>query len=220
MALGINITDTIQAFGVIGIAAIVFAESGLLVGFLLPGDTLLFTAGFLVHQGVLNINIHLLVFIIFVAAVAGDNLGYFMGHKWGRRLFSKPDSVLFHQKNLQRAEKFYERFGPITIILARFTPMVRTFAPIVAGIGSMKFPQFMVYNLFGGLLWATSVTYLGYYGGAFLEERGINVELLVVPIVLLAIFVSIASPIYHILSEKESRELLLQKLRIKKKTSS
>jgi membrane-associated protein len=220
MALGINITDTIQTFGVLGIAAIVFAESGLLVGFLLPGDTLLFAAGFLTHQGVLNVNIHLLVFIIFVAAVVGDNVGYFMGHKWGRRLFRKPDSILFHQKNLQRAEQFYEKFGPITIIVARFTPLVRTFAPVVAGIGSMKFPIFMMYNLVGGLLWAASVTYLGYYGGAFLEERGINVELLVMPVILFAIFISVASPLWHILREKESRELLLRKLRIKKKTSS
>lgn len=211
----INVTDTIQAVGVLGIAAIVFAESGLLIGFFLPGDTLLFTAGFLAHQGVLNVNIHLLVGVIFLAAVVGDNFGYWFGRRYGRRLFKKPDSILFHQENLQRAEKFYERFGPVTIVLARFTPYARTFAPVVAGIGQMHFRTFMLFNLLGGLLWATSVTYLGYYGGAFLEERGINVEALVIPVVLFAIFISIASPIYHILKEKQSREALLRKLKIK-----
>jgi membrane-associated protein len=214
--MGINPADTIQAFGVLGVAAIVFAESGLLIGFFLPGDTLLFTAGFLAHQGVFNVNIHILVAVIFLAAVVGDNVGYFIGHKWGRRLFKKPDSILFHQENLRRAEAFYERFGPVTIILARFTPLVRTFAPVVAGIGNMKFPVFMAFNLVGGLLWAASVTYLGYYGGAFLEERGIDVEALVVPVVLFAIFISVASPVYHILREKESREALLKKLRLRR----
>ena len=213
-----NPTEMIQAAGVIGIAAIVFAESGLLIGFLLPGDTLLFTAGILAHQGALNINIHLLVLIIFLAAVAGDNVGYWFGHRYGRRLFKKPDSILFHKENLQRAEKFYERFGPLTIILARFTPMVRTFAPIVAGIGNMSFKTFMLFNLVGGLLWAASITYLGYFGGAWLEQQGVDVELLVMPIILFAIFISIASPVFHILKEKQSREALLKKLGFKKST--
>lgn len=216
MLPGMDLTDIIQAVGVLGIAAIVFAESGLLIGFFLPGDTLLFTAGFLNHQGILDINIHVLVFLIFLAAVAGDNVGYFMGHKWGRKLFNKPTSIFFHQDNLQRAEKFYERFGPITIILARFTPVVRTFAPVVAGIGNMRFAQFMVFNLIGGLLWAASITYLGYYGGAFLEANGVNVEMLVMPVILLAIGLSLVSPLYHILREKESREALLRKLHLKK----
>lgn len=210
-----NVTDTIQAVGVLGIAAIVFAESGLLIGFFLPGDTLLFTAGFLVHQGVLNVSIHWLVAIIFVAAVIGDNFGYWFGRRYGRRLFKKPDSILFHQENLRRAEAFYQRFGPLTIVLARFTPYVRTFAPVVAGIAHMHFRTFMLFNLLGGLLWATSITYLGYFGGAFLEERGIDVEALVIPVVLFAVLVSVVSPVWHILKEKQSREALLKKLKIK-----
>jgi membrane-associated protein len=210
-----NVTDTIQAVGVLGIAAIVFAESGLLIGFFLPGDTLLFTAGFLVHQGVLNISIHWLVAIIFVAAVIGDNFGYWFGRRYGRRLFKKPDSILFHQENLRRAEAFYQRFGPLTIVLARFTPYVRTFAPVVAGIAHMHFRTFMLFNLLGGLLWATSITYLGYFGGAFLEERGIDVEALVIPVVLFAVAVSVVSPVWHILRDGKSREKLLRKLKIK-----
>lgn len=210
-----NVTDTIQAVGVLGIAAIVFAESGLLIGFFLPGDTLLFTAGFLVHQGVLNVSIHWLVAIIFAAAVIGDNFGYWFGRRYGRRLFKKPDSLLFHQENLRRAEAFYQRFGPLTIVLARFTPYVRTFAPVVAGIAHMHFRTFMLFNLLGGLLWATSITYLGYFGGAFLEERGIDVEALVIPVVLFAVLVSVVSPLWHILRDGKSREKVLRKLKVK-----
>jgi membrane-associated protein len=216
MLFGVSLTDAIHTIGVIGILAIVFAESGMLVGFLLPGDTLLFTAGFLTQQGTLAINIHLLVLLIALAAIVGDNIGYFIGHKVGRRLFSKPDSVLFHQKNLQKAEKFYEKYGVFTIMIARFIPVVRSFGPVVAGIGDMKYAQFFLYDVIGGLLWASSITYLGFYGGEFLESKGIDVEMLVMPIILLAIFISIASPTYHILREKESREALLRKLRIKK----
>jgi membrane-associated protein len=213
MLFGFELTEVIRAVGVLGIAAIVFAESGLLIGFFLPGDTLLFTAGFLAHEGVLGVNIHLMVLILFIAAVLGDNVGYWFGHKVGRRLFKKPDSILFHQDNLQRAEHFYEKYGPLTIIIARFTPVVRTFAPIVAGVGNMNYRRFMTYNLAGGLLWAGGITYLGYFGGAFLEANGINVEALVVPVILLAVLVSLGSPLIHILKDPKSRKALLRKLK-------
>lgn len=212
MLFGANLTEVIQAIGILGIAAIVFAESGLLIGFFLPGDTLLFTAGFLAHQGVLGVNIHLMVLILFVAAVLGDNVGYWFGHKVGRKLFKKKDSVFFHQENLQRAERFYEKYGPLTLIIARFTPVVRTFAPIVAGVSSMNYRRFMVYNIVGGLLWAAGITYLGYYGGAFLEANGIDVEALVVPVILFAVLVSLASPVLHVLRDPKSRRMLLEKL--------
>lgn len=217
MLFGISLTDAISAIGVLGILAMVFAESGMLVGFFLPGDTLLFTAGILTHQGVLQINIHLLVALIALAAIVGDNIGYFIGHKVGRKLFSKPNSLLFQQENLQKAEKFYEKFGPITVLIARFVPLVRTFGPVVAGIGSMKYRTFFIYDFIGGIVWATSVTYLGYYGGAFLKQNGIHVEMLVIPIVLLAVLISIASPIYHIWQNPESRRILLAKFGIKKR---
>ena len=116
-----------------GIAAIIFAESGLLIGFFLPGDSLLFTAGFLVQADIIKFNIHAMVIILFLAAVLGDNVGYTFGRKFGRKLFERKNSVLFHSDNLKRAEAFYEKHGPKTIVIARFVPVVRTFAPIAAG---------------------------------------------------------------------------------------
>jgi|SRR5690349_4946684 len=219
MLFGLELTEVIRAIGVLGIAAIVFAESGLLIGFFLPGDTLLFTAGFLAHQGVLGVNVHLMVLILFIAAVAGDNVGYWFGKKAGPRIFKRQDSILFHQDNLQRAEKFYEKYGPLTIIIARFTPVVRTFAPIVAGVGNMNYKKFMTYNLIGGLLWTAGITYLGYYGGAFLEANGINVEALVVPVILGAIALSAASPLIHILKDPKSRKAMLRRFGMKAKSN-
>lgn len=216
MLFGLELEEVIRAIGVLGIAAIVFAESGLLIGFFLPGDTLLFTAGFLAHDGIIGVNVHLMVAILFVAAVLGDNVGYWFGKKAGPRIFKREDSILFHKENLQRAEKFYEKWGPITLVIARFTPVVRTFAPIVAGVGKMDYKKFMFYNLFGGLLWTTSITYLGYYGGAFLEANGIDVEALVVPVILFAVLVSVASPLLHIIRDPKSRNMVLRRLGIKK----
>lgn len=216
MLFGLELEEVIRAIGVLGIAAIVFAESGLLIGFFLPGDTLLFTAGFLAHDGIIGVNIHLMVAILFVAAVLGDNVGYWFGKKAGPRIFKREDSILFHKENLQRAEKFYEKWGPITLVIARFTPVVRTFAPIVAGVGKMDYKRFMFYNLFGGLLWTTSITYLGYYGGAFLEANGIDVEALVVPVILFAVLLSVASPLIHIIKDPKSRNMVLRRLGIKK----
>lgn len=214
MLFGLNLNDVIHAIGVLGIAAIVFAESGMMVGFFLPGDTLLFAAGFLAQQATLGVNVNVLIIILFVAAALGDNIGYLLGHKFGRRLFRKPDSLLFHQKNLQRAETFYEKYGAPTVIIARFIPIVRTFAPVVAGIGSMPYRVFALFDLIGALLWTASITYLGYFGGAFLQAHGINVEELVLPIIGLVVLVSIASPFYHILREPKSRKAFLAKLRL------
>jgi len=219
MLFGLEITEVIRTVGVLGIAAIIFAESGLLIGFFLPGDTLLFTAGFLAHEGVLGLNVHLIVAILFAAAVLGDNVGYWFGKKVGPRIFKKEDSILFHKDNLQRAEKFYEKYGPLTIIIARFTPVVRTFAPIVAGVGNMHYRRFMVYNLIGGVLWAAGITYLGYFGGAFLESHGINVESLVVPVIIAAVVISAGSPLIHILRDPKSRKMVLRRLGFKKSDS-
>jgi len=216
MLFGLELEEVIRAIGVFGIAAIIFAESGLLIGFFLPGDTLLFTAGFLTHEGVLGVNIHLMVAILFVAAVAGDNVGYWFGKKVGPRIFKKEETILFHKENLQRAEKFYEKFGPITLVIARFTPVVRTFAPIVAGVGNMGYKRFMFYNLVGGLLWTVGITYLGYFGGAFLEANGINVEALVVPVIVVAVLVSLVSPLLHIVRDPKSRRMVMRRLGFRK----
>lgn len=213
---GIDIESLIRAIGVLGIAGIIFAETGLMIGFFLPGDTLLFAAGLLTHQGVMAVNIHMLVPLLTIAAVAGNTVGYAFGHKLGRKIFRKPDALFFNKDNLQKAEKFYKKYGPITIILARFTPVVRTFAPIVAGVGDMPYRTFQIYNVLGGLLWIASITYLGYYGGAWLEAQGLNVESLVMPVILAAVLFTLLSPLLHIIRDKESRDILLKKLGVKR----
>jgi membrane-associated protein len=216
MFFGLELNEVIGAIGVLGVAAIIFAESGLLIGFFFPGDTLLFAAGILAHQGVLDMNIHLLVFLLSLAAIAGVQVGYSFGKHFGRRLFSKPDSLLFRQENLLKAEKFYEKYGPITLVMARFTPVVRTFAPIVAGIAQMNYKRFLFYNIAGGILWIASITYLGYYGGAFLKANGIHVEALVMPVLLAAVLLSLASPVYHLLRDPKSRKMVFKKLGLKR----
>jgi membrane-associated protein len=213
MLFGFSLEEVIATVGVIGVAAIIFAESGLLIGFFLPGDTLLFTVGLLAHEGVIGTNVHLLIFFLFIAAVLGDNVGYMFGKRVGPRIFRKPDSILFHQDNLQRAEHFYEKYGPVTIVIARFVPIVRTFAPIVAGVGKMHYRRFLVFNLIGGLLWTAGITYVGYFGGAFLEARGIEIDHLILPIIGIAMGITLISPLYHIIREPSARKIVKNKLR-------
>jgi len=159
----------VAGIGYIIIFAIIFAESGLLIGIFFPGDSLLFTAGLLASRGVLNVWI--LVAITFIAAVSGDSVGYAFGHKVGRRLFRRENSRIFKKENLLKAEGFYERHGSKTIVLARFIPIIRTFAPVVAGVGKMKYRTFIVYNVCGGALWALSVPLIGYYLIKLLPEK-------------------------------------------------
>lgn len=204
-AFGIDIEATISAVGVLGILAIVFAESGLLIGFFLPGDSLLFTAGFLAQVDILKINIHLLVLLIFVAAVLGDSVGYAFGRRIGRKLFTRPNSRLFRQENIQKAEAFYEKHGGKTIILARFVPVVRTFAPVVAGVGNMRYSTFLSYNLIGGLLWAGGITYLGYFLGAWFTSLGLDIDQIILPVVAIIILLSISPALVHLLKDKEQR---------------
>lgn len=202
----LDLQSIIQAIGYVGVFAVIFAESGLLIGFFLPGDSLLFTAGFLASAGYFNI--HMLVLGCFIAAVTGDSVGYFIGHKWGRRLFNKKDSVFFHQSHLLKAEAFYEKHGGKTIILARFMPVIRTFAPVVAGIGKMHYTKFLSYNIVGGLLWAVVLPYLGYFLGKSIPD----IDKYLIPTVLLIIIVSIAPGIYHTLKTKEQRKKALSLL--------
>ena len=151
------------AVGTIGLLAVIFAESGLLVGFFLPGDSLLFTAGLFASQG----KLHLAVILLgcFVAAVAGDQVGYAFGNRVGPALFRRPDSRFFKQSHVEKAQGYFDRYGAKTIVLARFVPIVRTFAPIVAGVGSMRYRTFLTFNVLGGLLWTQSVLLLGYFLG-------------------------------------------------------
>ncbi len=193
-----DLLQIVKTFGYLGVWGIVFAESGLLIGFFLPGDSLLFTAGFVASQGFLNIA--LLVLGAFICAVLGDNVGYVTGHKFGRRLFRREDSWLFHKKHLVGAQTFYDKHGKKAIVLARFMPIVRTFAPIVAGIGAMKYSTFVAYNVIGGLLWTAGVTLLGYYLGQVIPD----VDKYLLPIILVIVVVSIAPSIFHLYQDRKT----------------
>lgn len=158
-----DVESLIETVGTLGLFAIVFAESGLLIGFFLPGDSLLFTAGLLASQGKLNLPVILVG--CFVAAVAGDQAGYLFGRRVGPALFKRPDSRFFKHENVEKAQAYFERHGVKTIVLARFVPIVRTFAPIVAGVGRMDYSTFLRFNVLGGFLWGVGVTLLGYVLG-------------------------------------------------------
>jgi membrane-associated protein len=209
MIPGFDLADFAATAGpwaaVLVLMAIIFAESGLLIGFFLPGDSILFTAGFSVHAGILKFDIHVLVILVFVAAVLGDGVGYLFGRKIGRRLFQRPNSLLFRQENIQKAEEFYERHGSITIVIARFIPIVRTFAPIVAGVGKMKYHTFLTFNIIGALLWAVGITYAGFYAGAALEKIGIEIDTILLPIIVVIILISVLPPAIHIFKDGERR---------------
>lgn len=203
-----NLQAILPTIGYIGIFAIVFAESGLLVGFFLPGDSLLFTAGFLASRGIFSIAI--LAFICFIAAVAGDSTGYLFGRKVGRHLFQRKDSLFFKKENLEKAEKFYEKYGKKTIVLARFVPIIRTFAPIVAGMGKMEYSSFIAFNIVGGLLWAVGVCIAGYFLGSLIPD----VDKYLLPIILLIIILSVAPSIWHILKETENRKEIIHLIKL------
>jgi len=153
----------LTTFGVVGLFAVIFAESGLFFGFFLPGDSLLFTAGFLAP--VLGINIYLLVGGVFVAAVLGDNTGYWFGNKVGDKLFTKNDSLFFKKEYVLKAHEFFKKHGAKALVLARFIPVVRTFTPIIAGVAKMKYRDFLMWNILGGFLWGVGVTSAGYFLG-------------------------------------------------------
>ncbi len=218
MIPGVDLIEFIKWASIIGVALIVFAESGLLIGFFLPGDSLLFTTGFLIHAGFLDVNIHIAVLIIFLAAVIGDSVGYTFGRKLGPRLFKKPDARLFKQEYIQQAQKFYEKHGGKTIIIARFVPIVRTFAPVVAGASEMDYRRFLTFNVIGGLLWAAGVTYAGFLLGGFFEQIGIEIDTILLPIIAIIILISVLPPVIHILKDKKNRDALW--LAVKKQLNS
>lgn len=191
-----DLKGLIQAVGYIGVFGIVFLESGLLIGFFFPGDSLLFTAGFLASQGLFDIK--LLIIGCFAAAVLGDSIGFWIGQKFGRKLFTREESLLFKTSHLKKAEAFYQKHGGKTIILARFIPVIRAFAPVVAGVGNMKYSSFVLFNVFGGLLWAIGITLAGYFLGSLIPD----VDKYLLPIIGLIILISIAPPIYHALKNR------------------
>lgn len=205
-----DLVTLIKTVGYLGIFGMVFAESGLFFGFFFPGDSLLFTAGFLASQGYLEI--WPLVILCFVAAVAGDSVGYAFGRRVGPKIFSREDSLFFHRDHLERAEKFYEAHGGKTIILARFMPVVRTFAPIVAGVGQMRYRRFLAYNIVGGFFWGIGLPLAGY----FLGQTVPGIDQYLVPIILGIIIVSVLPGIIHILHDPRQRRQLVSFFRERK----
>lgn len=209
---GVDLVDIIISLGIFAIIFVIFAESGLLIGFFLPGDSLLFTAGALYATGILPgnvpLSIHLFIVLLFLAAFLGDTVGYWFGRKAGPRIFKKPDARIFKQSYIQQAQNFYEKHGGKTIIMARFVPIVRTFAPIVAGAAKMEYKKFLTFNIIGGLAWTVGITYLGYFAGKALIAAGVEIDSVILPIIALIVFISVLPPAIHILKDKKNRQAL------------
>ena len=192
----------IAAGGYLLLFAIVFAETGLLIGFFLPGDSLLFITGFIAATRPDLLSLPVLMLLLCIAAIAGDSVGYIIGRKIGPAIFSRPDSRFFKRKHLESAHEFYEKHGPKTIVLARFVPIVRTFAPTVAGAAGMNYRQFLVYNVVGGIGWICSMLLLGYFLGNIPVVKN-NLEKAVLGIV----FLSVLPMIIHALKERKNKSV-------------
>ena len=181
-----HLIESLGPFALLGVLAIVFAECGLLVGFFLPGDSLLFTAGLLVAEGSLRYPLWLVCLLITLVAVAGNLVGYWIGRAVGPALFDRPDSRLFKREHVEKTHAFFDRYGGRAIVLARFVPIVRTFITATAGVARMDFAAYALYSTLGGILWGTGVTVLGYFLGqvAFVRE---HLELILIGIVVLSV---------------------------------
>ncbi len=194
-----HLDELIAWAGYVGITLIVFCETGLLAGFFLPGDSLLVTAGLVASQGKLDI-VRLNV-LLMTAAILGDSVGYAIGHYAGPRLFKKEDSFFFRKDHIRRTHDFFEKYGGKTIILARFVPIIRTFAPTVAGVGKMSYGKFLCYNVFGGIGWVASMTLTGYFLGRSVPNIEKHMHLVVGIVIIVSFF-----PIFHeLLSAKRKR---------------
>jgi membrane-associated protein len=180
-----SLDELVRWGGYLVLAAIVFTETGLLVGFFLPGDSLLITAGLVAATG--QLNVWWLNAILIVAAVMGDSVGYAIGRRAGPRLFTRPKSLLFNPRHIERTRAFYARHGAKTIVIARFVPIVRTFAPVVAGVGEMEYRKFVFYNIAGGVGWVTSMTWAGYLLGQAVPDLGRRLHIVVIIVILLSL---------------------------------
>lgn len=201
----LDVTKILESGGILLVGAIIFAESGLLAGFFLPGDTLLFSAGFFAAQGKLPLG--WLLVVVVVAAVAGYEAGYHIGNRWGKRLFKKKDGIIFRPEYLEKSQIFYEKHGGKTVMFSRFIPIVRTFAPVVAGIGDMSRKRFAVFNLTGALIWTISVVMLGHYLGSRIP----NIDKYILPVIGLATLITFGPTIYHIIKDPKIRNRLLRR---------
>lgn len=191
-----DVQGIVQLGGILLVCTLVFVETGLLVGFFLPGDSLLVTAGVFAAMG--HLNLGMLMTVVALCAVAGDQVGYWIGLRAGAALYRRDDSLLFRKKHLQRAHEFYEKYGSKTIILARFVPIVRTFAPTVAGAARMNYRRFVTFNIIGGILWVWSMVLIGY----FLSSAIPNVDKHIHIVIAVVIFLSILPPIIEVLRHR------------------
>jgi len=198
-----NLIEAFGAWALLGVCLIVFAETGLLVGFILPGDTLLIITGLLTFTGTMTadptgiqIPIWIVCLCIAVAAFLGGEVGYLIGHKSGPRIFERKESGLFSRENVERTNKFFLRFGPIAIVLARFVPIVRTFAPVAAGVGHMNYKRYSLYNAIGAFIWGAGLTFAGFLLGFFDPIADFVVEYIDV-ILLIAILIAVVPTAFH-----------------------
>ena len=202
-----DVTHILQTGGLLIIFLIIFAESGMMVGFFFPGDTLLFSAGILAAGGKLNIATVLLT--IAGAAIIGDNVGYQIGKRLGPRLFSKPDSAVFRKEHIERAHAFYKKHGPKTMLLAHFVPVVRAFVPVTAGAGEMPYKQFAIFDAIGDIAWTVLLTLLGYYVGSRIP----GVEKYIDPLLIAVVVIFLVPTLVHVLRDPKIRNSFTRKSR-------
>jgi membrane-associated protein len=188
-----DVQHLVQAGGYVGLTAIIFAETGLLIGFFLPGDSLLVTAGLLSAQPKFGLNVYVLGAILTVAAIVGNTLGYVIGRYSGPRLFTKDDSLLFKKKHLFRAHAFYEKHGGKTLVIARFMPIVRTFVPVVAGLAGMPFRAYTAYNVLGAIVWIWSMLFIGYFLGRYIPGIEAHIEKVIIGVIFLSLLPGLIS---------------------------
>jgi membrane-associated protein len=196
-------TSIIQNGGLILIGVIIFLESGMLVGFFLPGDTLLLSAGLIAAQG--HLPIAATITVIAVAAIIGDNTGYMIGRLMGKRLFKKKDGILFRHEYVERAETFFERYGLKVMLISHYIPIVRSFAPLVAGVGRMNRLKFFIFDAIGCTTWAIIITLLGYWFGSRIP----NLDRYILPTILTATIITMGPMLWHIFGEREARTKLV-----------
>ncbi|HEX6598261.1 MAG TPA: VTT domain-containing protein [Gemmatimonadaceae bacterium] len=188
-----DVRQLVQAGGYVGLTLIIFAETGLLIGFFLPGDSLIVTAGLLAAQPQFGLHIWLLGLLLTVAAILGNSLGYAIGKYSGPRLFTRDDSLLFKKKHLFRAHEFYEKHGGKTLVLARFMPIVRTFVPVVAGMAEMDYKSYTAYNVLGAVLWIWSMLFIGFVLGRYIPGVEHHIEKVIIAVIIVSLLPGLIS---------------------------
>jgi membrane-associated protein len=199
----LNTDHILSTYGLIGLMLIIFAECGLLVGFFLPGDTLLFSAGLLISTHKISLNIWVAVILVPLAAVIGNLVGYWLGRKAGPVIFDRPKSRMFKPEYVERSTAFFDKYGPRAIVLARFVPIVRTVATVMAGVSRMRFTVYAIYSVIGGILWAGGMILLGYWLG-HIEFVRLHVEPLIDPILIIVVLISLVPAALHWLRSRRT----------------